>query len=231
MCATIEMPEQLTFDLPARAALGRDDFFVTPANALAMAMLDAWPDWPEGRLLITGPGGAGKSHLAAVWAARAEARILAAETLRPEDIPDLVQGPIVIEDLERLPLGAAEHALFHLLNLARAEGQSVLMSAACGARQLPIALPDLASRVQAVTSVAVDPPDEALLGAVLVKLFDDRQLQVSANLIPYLQARMERSFAAAQDIVARLDAEALRSRAPISRAMARRLLDMGGDGA
>lgn len=225
------MPEQLTFELPTRAARGRDDFFVSPANALALAMLDAWPDWPEGRLLITGPAASGKSHLGSVWAARSGAQIIEARALDTARVPELAAACVVVEDIDTMAPGEGEQALFHLLNMARAQGQSVLMTAPRGARALNIVLPDLASRVQAVTSVALEPPDEVLLGALLIKLFHDRQIHVPANLIPYLQARMERSFAAAQDIVARLDAEALRSRAPITRAMARRLLDMGGGGA
>lgn len=225
------MPRQLAFDLPVRPALGRGDFFVSPANALALAALDDSTRWPQGRLVLTGPAGSGKSHLAGVWAAATAARVVDAATLAalgPETLP--AAGTVAIEDADGIAGDAmAETALFHLINLVQAAGGRLLITGARPPAFWGIALPDLASRLQAGGMAAVEPPDDALLAAVLVKLFADRQVRVPPALIPWLVARMERSFAAARDLVARLDARALAERRPIGQRLAAELLDSVGD--
>lgn len=218
------MAQQLTFDLAMRPARGRDAFFVSPSNALALSLVEAWPAWPEGRLVIAGPQGAGKSHLAAVWAQVSQANLVQAARLISAEIPGLTQGHLVVEDVQEAG-PEAQTALFHLLNLARAEGRSVLLTTR--APMAGLGLRDLRSRLEAATSVTLSPPDDALLGALLVKLFGDRQLHVAPNLIPYLVDRIERSHAAAQDIVARLDALALERKAPLTRDLARHILSPG----
>lgn len=220
------MTRQLAFDLPARAALGRENFFVSPANALALAALDGWRGWPGGRMLLVGPAGAGKTHLAHVWAAEARAVIVPATGLHGRPLPELAdQGAVVVEDADHLADPADETALFHLHNLLSAQGGALLLSAATPVRDWGLALADLASRMQAIAVTRLDPPDDALLSAVLVKLFADRQITVAPALIPYLASRMDRSFAAARDLVARLDAQALAEGRPVTRALAATLLD------
>ena len=217
----------MAFDLPARAALGRDNFFVSPSNALALAALEGWRDWPSGRMLLIGPAGAGKTHLAHVWAAEARARIVTATGLSAEDLPALAEGgAVVVEDADRIGGQMAdETALFHLHNLIGAQGGAMLATAARPVRDWGLTLPDLQSRMQAVAVTRLDAPDDALLSAVLVKLFADRQISVAPALIPYLAQRMDRSFAAASDLVARLDALALAQGRPVTRALAAALLD------
>jgi chromosomal replication initiation ATPase DnaA len=217
---------QLAFDLPSREALGREDFFVSPANALAVAALEGWRDWPGGRMLLLGPEGAGKTHLAHVWAAETGAAMLAARGLEGHDLPALAaRGAVVIEDADRLDDPADETALFHLHNLAGAQGAALLLTATVPVRDWRLTLPDLSSRMQAVAVARLDPPDDALLSAVLVKLFTDRQIAVAPALIAYLASRMDRSIAAARRLVARLDAEALAEGRPVTRALASALLD------
>lgn len=220
------MTRQLAFDLPARAALGRETFFVSPANALALATLDGWRGWPGGRMLLVGPAGAGKTHLAHVWAAEARAVILPAAGLRDRHLPDLADhGTVVVEDAGHLSDPADETALFHLHNLLGAQGGALLLTAATPVRDWGLTLTDLVSRMQAIALTRLEPPDDALLSAVLVKLFADRQITVAPALIPYLASRMDRSFAAARDLVARLDALALAEGRPVTRALAATLLD------
>ncbi|WP_284164363.1 DnaA/Hda family protein [Frigidibacter sp. SD6-1] len=220
------MPRQLTFDLPVRAALGRDDFFVSPANALAVAMIDAPENWPLGKLLLVGPEGSGKSHLATVWAGQAGAATLEAHEVERTDPDALAKGALVIEDAERIAgRRAAEEALFHLHNLMLARGHRLLLTARSEPRQWGLALADLKSRLEGTALVRLDPPDDVLLSAVILKLFADRQLQVPPTLVPYLLARIDRSFAAARALVAALDARALALGRPISRALAAELLD------
>jgi chromosomal replication initiation ATPase DnaA len=222
---------QLTFDLPMREALGRGDFFVSPSNALALAALDGWRGWPGGRMLLVGPEGSGKTHLAHVWAADSGAEIAAAGVLREADVPALVEAPaLVIEDADRVAGNeAAEAALFHLHNMAAARALPLLVTARGPVRDWGLALPDLESRMQAMALTRLDPPDDALLSAVLVKLFSDRQITVAPALIAYLASRMDRSLAAARDLVAELDARALAEGRPVTRQLASALLDRSGE--
>ncbi|MCK0166022.1 chromosomal replication initiator DnaA [Jannaschia sp. S6380] len=223
---------QLTIDLPRLNAQGRDDFMVSSSNATAMALVASWPDWPHRRLALVGPAGAGKSHLAAIWADEVGARRVAAATLGPAATADLSKTPLVIEDADR---GVPEEALFHLWNAMAETGQGLLLTGRTPPSDWNVALPDLASRLASLTPAVIEDPDDALLSIVLVKLFADRQLRVKPALIGYLLGRMERSFAAAQRMVDRLDTESLRRGVGVTQALAREVmddpLDSGGTGA
>lgn len=216
---------QLAFNLAHAEQYGRAGFFVSPANAAALAVVEDWQrGWPGGKLVLAGPAGAGKTHLAHIWAEAAEARLIAARDLPGSDLRAL--GPrVVVEDADSVAgIPAAEEALFHLHNLILPTGR-LLLTAATPPRDWGLALPDLLSRMQAAALARLDAPDDALLSAVLVKLFADRQVTVPPNLIPYLVQRMERSIAAARSLVARLDARALAEGRPVTRALAADLLD------
>ncbi|MDW3183632.1 chromosomal replication initiator DnaA [Roseobacter sp.] len=217
------MPEQLGFDLPSVPALGRADFLVAPSNAVAVAMIESAR---ADKLVLTGPEGAGKTHLAHVWATQTGARILSARDLAQHDIPELAQGAVAVEDVPDIATDAdAQTTLFHLHNLVLAEGHTLLLTGCGAVRDWGLTLPDLASRVSAAQSAALDAPDDTLLSAVLAKLFADRQVTPKADLIPYLIRRMDRSFAAARALVERLDTASLAQKRPISRALAATLLD------
>ncbi|WP_343081219.1 DnaA ATPase domain-containing protein [Ostreiculturibacter nitratireducens] len=227
------MARQLAFDLPVRPALGRDDFLVAPSNALALKAIDADGDWPQGKLALVGPAGAGKTHLVHVWAAATGADVVRGIDLPDADIPAIAAaGRVAVEDADRIAGNpAAEAALFHLHNLVLAEGGRLLMTARTAPRRWGLTLPDLASRVEAASVAAIEAPDDALLAAVLVKLFADRQLTVAPTLVPYLVTRMERSFDAARKLVAALDAAALAQGRPVTRALAADVLDSASGGA
>ncbi len=216
------MIRQLAFDLPSAEAMTRADFFVAASNALALQTVEDWQNWPGRKLLLVGPEGAGKTHLTHVWAALADAVILPAESLATADIASLTGRAIAVEDADRI--GAAEAQLFHLHNLATTTG-ALLLTARTPPRDWGLRLPDLISRMQATPIARLDPPDDALLSAVLVKLFADRQVAVPSNLIPYLVSRMPRSIGAARALVAALDAAALAQGRPITRALAGEVLD------
>ncbi|MEM1074471.1 MAG: DnaA/Hda family protein [Pseudomonadota bacterium] len=223
------MPEQLGFDLPTVAAMGRADFMVAPSNHIAVAMIENWRNWPGGKLVLTGPKGAGKTHLAHVWANASGATVIPARSLRSTDVPNLSQTPVAVEDvpeLQSLPDG--QTALFHLHNLMQSEGRALLLTGTGAPKSWPLKLPDLISRIGAITTVALDPPDDALLTAVLAKLFADRQLAPKPELLSYLIRRMDRSFQAAQNIVERLDKASLARKKPITRALAADILDNTG---
>lgn len=222
---------QLVLDLPARPAFGREDFYVTPANGMALSQIDAWPNWPEGRLAVVGPKSAGKTHLAHVWAARSDAVMVSAMDLAklgPDEIAP--EDAVIVEDVDRIAglpeaeVVEAEEALFHLLNRLHAGGGSVLVTGQGAPATWPIRLPDLVSRLATAAVAQVVPPDDALLSAVLTKLFADRQVSIPPDLVPFVLVRMERSFGAAMDLVDKLDRAALSLKRPISVRLATEVL-------
>lgn len=222
------MIRQLAFELPNTEAMTRADFFAAPSNALALQTVEGWQDWPGRKLLLVGPEGSGKTHLAQIWARLTDALILPAEALAEADVASLSGRAVVVEDANRI--GPAEAQLFHLHNLVTTAGTALLITARTPPRDWGLSLPDLISRMQATPIARLDAPDDALLAAVLVKLFADRQVAVPANLIPYLISRMPRSVGAARALVAALDARALAAGRPITRALAGEVLDSHGPG-
>jgi chromosomal replication initiation ATPase DnaA len=212
-------PTQLALALDHAESLAREDFLAGPSNAAALALVERWPDWPSRTVLLRGPEGSGKSHLAAIWAREAGARTVAPHALDGADVPiALATGALVLENLAEGRFDEA--ALFHLLNLAREERAFLLITARTAPATWRIATPDLASRLRALPVVALTAPDDALLRAVIVKLFADRQLAVDESLVTYLANRIERSFVAAKAAVEALDRKALRLKRPVTRALA-----------
>ncbi len=223
-----EPPRQLPLALPVEAACGRDDYVVGAANRAAFDLVTA-ARWPSDVLLLVGPEGAGKTHLAAVFAAEHGAPTVAAADLSGRDPLALVAaGAVVVEDAgEDGAGGEGERALFHLLNAARQVGARLLITARRPLAAWGPALPDLASRLRAATPVELGLPDDGLLEALLAKLFADRQTTVDPAVVAYLARRMERSFAAAGHLVEALDREALAAKGPITRSLAARVLARG----
>ncbi len=222
------MAEQLILDLAVKPALGRADFFVSEANRAAVEMLERWREWPDGKLLIHGPEGAGKSHLAQVFAAESGARVVEAQALEESALPGLCESPVAVEDADRIAGDRRrETLLFHLHNMARAAKSPLLLTARTPPARWPFALPDLESRLRGALAVGIDPPDDALLAAMLVKLFADRQIAVSPGLVSYLVARVERSHAALCEIVEALDRAALTRQRAITTHLAAQVLDKG----
>lgn len=222
-----ETARQLVLDLPVETSHAAVDFLVGPANRAAHDYLARWPDWPVGIALLEGPRGSGKSHLAAIWAGRAAARRLPADAVTDDELPGLTgDRALVVEDIDRHR--PSEAALFHLVNATREAGGSLLLTSTVPPDRLGLATPDLLSRLRLAPSLRLGAPDDALLRAVVVKLFADRQVAVDPAVVDYLVARMERSFARAGEIVAALDAEALRRRRAVTRPIAAELFkDLG----
>jgi chromosomal replication initiation ATPase DnaA len=214
---------QFTFDLPCRIALGRSDFLVSDSNTGAVTWVERWPEWPRGALVLHGPPGCGKTHLVHFWCERASAVIVAGATLDEEKVAHLARGRhrVAVDDADC----ASELALLHLYNFCLENHGSLLITARRSPASWSIALDDLRSRVRGAPAIEIGPPDDALLGAVLVKQFADRQLSVTPELITYLTRRMERSFAAAIEITTRLDKAALRNKSAITLPLARNVLE------
>jgi len=216
-------PRQLAFTLPHAESLTRDNFLEGPANAAALALIDAWPEWPSRTMMLVGPEGSGKSHLAAIWADESGARSTAAHALSAADVPDaLTTGALVVEDLR--PREVDERALFHLLNLAREQAAFVRMTGRISPSAMEVDLRDLGSRLRALPTVSLSPPDEQLFRALIVKFCADRQLAIDESVVSYLVSRIERSSAAARRAIELLDGEALRQGRPVTRALAAELL-------
>ena len=225
---------QLAFDFGHRPSLGGDDFLVAPCNADAVAWIDAWPSWPAPALVIHGPPGCGKTHLAGVWRARVAAIEIPAALVNPADIASALgtAQAAVVEDADRQASDDGfARGLFHLYNMLAERRGHLLLTARIPVLQWPLALADLRSRLQAAPAAAIDLPDENLTAALLVKLFADRQLKVGDDVLAYLLARMERSFDAARRLVAALDAAALDAKRNVSVPLAGEVLArLGPDG-
>jgi len=216
-------PRQLALALPHQESLTRDDFLEGPANEAGLALIDRWPDWPNRIMLLVGPQGSGKSHLAAIWAELSGGRATAAHALTADAVPGaLATGALVVEDLR--PANFDERAMFHLMNLARQDEAFVLMTARIAPSAFEVELRDLRSRLRAVPTVNLLPPDDLLFRGLIVKFCADRQMTVDETVVSYLTTRIERSYAAARQAVTLLDTEALRLGRPVTRALAAELL-------
>jgi len=217
-------PRQLTLDLAHRSALDREDFLISDSNAAAVELIDAAESWPHRALLLTGPQGSGKSHLANVFRLTHGSDLVEAAALGEEAIGLLeAAGALVVENIDRGSVD--ERVLFHLLNMARQGRGLVLMTSRVAPGQLAFALPDLRSRVRACPVAQIEAPDDFLLQAVLVKLFADRQLAVEPAIVSFLAMRMERSMQAANAVVEEIDRLALAMRRKVSKQLAQAALD------
>ena len=228
-------PRQLVFDLPHRAALGSEDFIVSASNEAAVKLVDAWPaGWPQPSVVVVaGPAGSGKTHLANVWRQQANAALIAAAALDDTAVARLgAERAIAVEDADRGI--ASERALFHLINLAREQGLSLLITGRTAPGEWTVTLPDLRSRLRACPVAQLGEPDEHLLLAVLVKLLHDRQLPSTPAAIGYLARHLDRSMASALAVVDALDKLLWDKPSEITREVARRALtaigkDAGSD--
>lgn len=223
------VPRQLPFDLPHRPAFGMEDFLVADCNRQAVAWIDRWPDWPAPLLVVHGPEGCGKTHLALVWKTRSGAGVIAAEDLAAAD-PGAYEGrfALVIEDIDAGLSAQAQRNLLHIYNLAVEGGGYLLATSPRPPTAWNVGIPDLGSRLAAAPSAAIGAPDDDLLAAVIVKLLSDRQLKVGTDVVAYLLPRIERSFAAARRIVAAIDTAALAETRKITVALVREVLEKAG---
>jgi chromosomal replication initiation ATPase DnaA len=212
-------PRQLAFDLTHRSALGAEDFMVSAANQSALDIVDRWPDWPHWAVVVEGPARSGKSHLANVWRYRSSAAIVSAAEMSERLVTQFRDAKALV--VENLEMGVNdEQMLFHLLNIAREHKLSILFTSRVAPGDLKVAFPDLRSRLRALPLVRIDPPDENLLRAVLLKHFGDRQMSVEPQVIDHLATHMERSFAAAQALVAEIDRRSLADKRRVTRTLA-----------
>lgn len=213
------MARQLRLKLSRPASHAREDFVLGPSNAHAIDLLDAWPRWHGGCLVLIGPEGSGKSHLALGWAKAVGAAVLDRQAV---DLAAAADRPVLVEDVDR---GVDAEALFHLINIAGREGCGLLLTARTAPAAWDALLPDLRSRLNALPVAEIEEPDDEVLEGVLRKFFKARSIRPPKEVFPYLLRRMERSIPAARQMVRRLDEAADELQRPISRALARQILE------
>lgn len=212
-----ERPRQLPLDLGHGTGYSRDELVVSAANQQAVALVDSWPDWPSPVVILAGPTGSGKTHLASIWQEKTGALQLDGHRLGGGGA-DFGNRPVLIDDIDAAPF--SEEALFHLINTVRAAGSHLLLTARRFPSAWEVTLPDLASRLKAAAMVEIYEPDDLLLDGVITKLFADRQIEVEPHVVQYLARRIERSLATAMRVVARLDRMAMEQKTRITRALA-----------
>lgn len=220
-------PQQIPLDLGARSAHGLEDFLIGPENRDAVGWIDRWPDWPAPVLIINGPAACGKTHLAAVWRDKTHAVNIIPDMLLKASAEQIAaKGECLVLDGVDPWLGEreAEETLFHLYNILKEEQRSLMMTMRMAPAHIDFAIPDLASRLRAAPVTMVQPPDDTLLASILIKLFSDRQLVVNNDVIKYILPRMERSFAAARDLVEKADIKALSNKQKITTRLMRDVL-------
>ena len=216
---------QLALDLPHADGDRLTDFMPAAPNRAALDAVLTWPDWPVSACVVIGPPASGKTHLARVWADRSGAPFLrGAELWGPADpLGRLASGrTCAVDDADD---AAQEEQLFHLWNQVTNAGGSLLLTASRPVAAWGVQLPDLRSRLMTAWPVRIDPPDDSLLGALLVKQLADRQIKAELEVVEFLVRRMERSFAAARVLVRTLDRASLRARRPITMPLARAVLE------
>jgi chromosomal replication initiation ATPase DnaA len=219
----IKLPRQLTLDWPHQPSFAREDFLAAPSNREALRAIEQWPNWAGRMLLLVGPEGAGKSHLASLWAESAGAVVVRGEALEGTDVEIGAQSSaLLIEDADRV--GRAEDLLFHIVNSTLQHGAWLLLTARTAPEAWTLKIPDLLSRLRLAPVVRLETPDTELTEAVLFKLFSDRQLQVDPLVIAYIALRIERSLGAARSVVNALDREALARGRRVTRSMAGEML-------
>lgn len=223
---SVVLLQQIPLDLGHRTALGREDFLIAPCNQDAVAWIDRWPEWPAPTLVLQGPAASGKTHLAAVWKNTAKAVWIDAADLAGGDANDLARtGHAVVDHFDPwIGDRDAETTLFHLYNTMKDRGSSLLLTMRTAPGQIEFSLPDLSSRLRAAPVASIQAVDDTLLAALLIKLFADRQLQIATDVLSYALPRMERSFAAARDMVERADRLALAEKKAITVSLMRRVL-------
>lgn len=199
----------------APPCLRPQDYLECRSNEGARRWAERPQAWPDGRLVVWGGEGCGKSHLLQVWAAREHAARLEGPFL--SRLPSIEAPAITLDDADMAP---DPEVMLHLLNVAAERRLSVLLAGRLPASRWDVQLPDLSSRLRATISVEIGQPDDEMLRALLVRQLAERQLAVSQTVQEWLLCRLPRTGAAIREAVARLDYAALAAGGHVDRSVA-----------
>ncbi len=217
MSARPSPADQMRLPLQRDLPDGAEGFVVSDCNRAAVEALADWPNLIGGVMAICGPAGCGKSRLGQIWAERVGAVAVQGAEAALIDPMELDGRPVLLDPARDVD----EETLFHLINLAQAPGGALLLVARSAPSSWEAALPDLRSRLDAVISLPLEVPDDAVLSAMLEARFAERGIRPQKDVVPYLLRRIDRSAAAAAEVVERLDA----MHRPVTRALARQVVE------
>ena len=232
MSANDENLKQLPLKFAPRNDMGREDFMVSECNREAYRMIESWPDWLSSGLFLYGPKGCGKSHLAHLFLDKLRsssekplsAKIIAASAVNIRRVKRLAEEntALIIENVE--PKNNNE-ALFHLFNLFNVPGRYMLWTAETAPGRMSFPLRDLDTRLKMLPCVSISEPDDMMLQMLIVKLFDDRQIKISPEILNYIMNNASRSFAYIEDLVNEIDKISLAYQAAVNYTIVRQAME------
>ena len=219
------MAEQIGLSLPVHSSEGIDEFYISECNKMAVNLLEDWKNWPNLKHVLSGPPTSGKTHLGRIWAKQANAYYTDARSLKIDKIDKIATTALVIDNISELNFQKdLEGSLFHLHNLLQERKLPFLMIGTGSPQFWNISLSDLMSRIEGTRNAQIGELDDGLFPLIMAKLFADRQMYPSPDVIEYLRRRIDRSFSSIFSIVATIDRVSIEEKRPITRSLVAKIL-------
>ena len=219
------MAEQIGLSLPVHSSEGIDEFYISECNKMAVNLLEDWKNWPNLKHVLSGPPASGKTHLGRIWAKQSNASYTDARSLKIDKIDEVATTALVIDNISELNFQKdLEGSLFHLHNLLQERKLPFLMIGTGSPQFWNISLSDLMSRIEGTRNAQIGELDDELFPLIMAKLFADRQMYPSPDVIEYLRRRIDRSFSSIFSIVATIDRVSIEEKRPITRSLVAKIL-------